>query len=353
MAHAITRTNGRDEMAFVGETPWHGLGARLTQGATIEVWAREAGMEWQALTATPTFTRADGTIGKVGEKRVIYRSDTGAPLSVMGDGFNVVQPRDILEFFRSATENGGWHIHTAGTLHGGRRMWAMAHSDDAGETIVKGDRVKPNLLLATALDGTMRTLAVPTAIRVVCANTVAAALGCATATVALSHRSVFDPGVILDAMTRAGDEFAGFVAAARAMADKGISTEQARDILRALFDDAKAADSAKARAVTIASRAATAASESAALMARLGAKPAADDAAKDHRNVGRVLELFAGRGRGADAKGVAGTAWGLFSAVTEFADHEAARTADTRLASAWFGRGAALKSRAAELILAA
>ena len=37
MSHELTtRTNGRTEMAFVGETPWHGLGQRLEEGASIE-----------------------------------------------------------------------------------------------------------------------------------------------------------------------------------------------------------------------------------------------------------------------------------------------------------------------------
>lgn len=54
MAHELTlRANGRAEMAFVGETPWHGLGQRVTKGASIEAWQREAGMDWEALTGTP------------------------------------------------------------------------------------------------------------------------------------------------------------------------------------------------------------------------------------------------------------------------------------------------------------
>ena len=41
MAHHI------DSMAYVGETPWHGLGNALTAQQPIEVWAQQAGMDWR------------------------------------------------------------------------------------------------------------------------------------------------------------------------------------------------------------------------------------------------------------------------------------------------------------------
>ena len=40
MAHLI------EQMAYVGQTPWHDLGNALPPNQPIEVWAREAGMDW-------------------------------------------------------------------------------------------------------------------------------------------------------------------------------------------------------------------------------------------------------------------------------------------------------------------
>lgn len=38
MSHEITLANGKHEMAYVGKTPWHGLGQSLQAGASIETW---------------------------------------------------------------------------------------------------------------------------------------------------------------------------------------------------------------------------------------------------------------------------------------------------------------------------
>jgi hypothetical protein len=41
MAHLV------ETMAFVGQTPWHGLGNQLTPNQPLEVWAEQAGMDWR------------------------------------------------------------------------------------------------------------------------------------------------------------------------------------------------------------------------------------------------------------------------------------------------------------------
>jgi hypothetical protein len=43
----IDQSTGRDAIAFVGQTPWHGLGKQLTSGADIETWRREAGLDYK------------------------------------------------------------------------------------------------------------------------------------------------------------------------------------------------------------------------------------------------------------------------------------------------------------------
>ncbi|MFC7300051.1 DUF932 domain-containing protein, partial [Herminiimonas aquatilis] len=65
------------------------------------------------------------------------------------------------------------------------------------------------------------------------------------------------------------------------------------------------------------------------------------------RTMRQVKNIYEGKGRGAELPSAKGTAFGLLNAITAYVDHERrAKSVDHRLDSAWFGPGAALKSRA-------
>ncbi len=370
MAHEITeRSNGFAEMAFSGQTPWHGLGQHVEQGATIEVWQRQAGLDWSANRAMVQYAMAHQSANAVildhahsdeferrsfSDKHVLYRSDNGAPLSVVGSDYKAVQPAEILEFFRDLTEAGGWHIHTAGSLQGGRKIWALAHNHTEG-LVAPGDRVRGNLLLATSLDGSMRTTAAMTAIRVVCANTLRLALSKLNKNaradgtrdvIEISHRSVFDADAVKKGLGVAVESFHEFTERARVMAETPVAQEEAREILRSLFGQ----PTVKLLDAPIAT---TGGSIDGSDFAQLLARPALSERQSkvtEHRNIPKVLELFNGTARGADSEGSRGTRWGLFNSVTEFIDHQAGRSDDTRLLGAWFGKGHDIKSQALELL---
>ena len=92
MAHLV------ETMAYRNATPWHGLGNRLTENQPLEVWLKEAGMEWHILNA-PVQYRAGAELHDFADQRVLYRSDTLQPLSVVSKRYQVVQPREVLEFY--------------------------------------------------------------------------------------------------------------------------------------------------------------------------------------------------------------------------------------------------------------
>ena len=91
MAHQL------EQMAYVGETPWHGLGNQLTQNQPIEVWAQQAGMDWRIESSDVSYMakndRGQSIIMPYEEQRVLYRSDTHAPLSVVSQRYQEVQPK--------------------------------------------------------------------------------------------------------------------------------------------------------------------------------------------------------------------------------------------------------------------
>jgi phage/plasmid-like protein (TIGR03299 family) len=308
MAHEISR------MAYVSATPWHGLGSALTEGQPLEIWAREAGLDWTIEETPVLFTPQSGSHPiAFQDHKVLFRSDCLTPLSVVGKRFKVVQPKEILEFYRDLTEVSGFEMETAGVLRGGRKVWALARTGQS--TRLKGcDEVKAYLLLATACDGTLATTAQFTSVRVVCNNTLAVALRGAQAAVKVPHRVDFDPVAVKRRLGIATSSWASFVEQMRAMAETGISNDKAYKYLYRVFNDVTGAPSAAGKAVRWS------------------------------------FNAFEGSGRGADLPTAKGTVFGVLNSVTEFVDHaRRAYSADYRLDSAWFGQGAAIKRRALEL----
>ena len=193
MAHLV------EQMAYVGQAPWHGLGNRLTPNQPLEVWARQAGMDWRILVTPVRYLAGEaGNLGQIltaPDQKVLFRSDTQAPLSVVGHRYQIVQPREILEFYRDLTEVSGFELETAGVLKGGRKCWALARTGQSG--LLRGnDRTDAYVLLATACDGTLATTAQFTSIRVVCNNTLAVATAGAVNAVKVRHNTRFDPQTV-------------------------------------------------------------------------------------------------------------------------------------------------------------
>ena len=122
MAHEIT------SMAFTGATPWHGLGNHLTEQQPIQIWLKEAGMDW-TIEQSDVLFNADNSalhIRPYADSKVLFRSDSLAPLSVVSNRYKVVQPHEVLNFYKDLVSAGGFELETAGVLKGGRKLWALA-----------------------------------------------------------------------------------------------------------------------------------------------------------------------------------------------------------------------------------
>ena len=308
-------------MAYVGEQPWHGLGNRLAPKQPLEMWAKAAGMDWSIEEAEVRFVAAGnkslGSIHPFPEQKVLYRSDTKAPLSVVSARYQVVQPSQILEFYRDLTEVGGFQLETAGVLKEGRKLWALARTGQSA-TLKGRDQLNGYLLLATACDGSLATTAQFTSVRVVCNNTLQIALGDnAGAAVKVPHRSQFDAQAVKRQLGIAISSWDAFMARTKALAERKVSDAAAETFLRRVLTYSTA---------TLADR---------------------DVLAVNERAIKAVGQLYAGRGKGADLASAAGTAWGLLNAVTEYVDHHRrARSDDHRRDAAWFGQGATIKQKA-------
>jgi phage/plasmid-like protein (TIGR03299 family) len=209
MAHQL------EQMAYVGETPWHGLGNQLTQNQPIEVWAQQAGMDWRIESSNVSYMaqneRGQSIIMPYEEQRVLYRSDTHAPLICGQSALSGSATHGDSKFYKDLTEQSGFELETAGVLKGGKKFWALAKTGQTSS--LKGKDVSNGyILLATACDGTLATTAQFTSIRVVCNNTLAIALkgqNSSAGVVKVPHSTKFDAEKIkqqLGISVRAWDE---------------------------------------------------------------------------------------------------------------------------------------------------
>ena len=340
MAHQV------EQMAYVGDTPWHGLGNHLTQNQPIEVWAQQAGMDWRIESSDVSYMaqneRGQSIIMPYEEQRVLYRSDTHAPLSVVSQRYQEVQPMEILEFYRDLTEQSGFELETAGVLKGGKKFWALARTGQS--TALKGKDVSNGyILLATACDGTLATTAQFTNIRVVCNNTLAIALrgqSSNAGVVKVPHSTKFDADKVkqqLGISVRAWDEH---MYEMKQLTQRKVTQGEAAAYFDAVFNNTS---------LSIADQ-----EENIIQFYRNIAtpNPAKEKSEPNGRAMNKLMDMFNGQGRGAELSSAKDTAYGLLCSITEFADHERrAMSTDHRLDSAWFGAGAALKQRGLEQAL--
>ena len=340
MAHQL------EQMAYVGETPWHGLGNQLSPHQPIEVWAQQAGMDWRIESSDVSYMakneRGQSIILPYEEQRVLYRSDTHAPLSVVSQRFQEVQPMEILHFYKDLTEQSGFELETAGVLKGGKKFWALARTGQS--SVLKSKDVSNGyILLATACDGTLATTAQFTSIRVVCNNTLAIALrgqNTSAGVVKVPHSTKFDAEKVkqqLGISVRAWDEH---MYEMKQLTQRKVTQGEAAAYFDAVFNNTS---------LSIADQ-----EENIIQFYRNMATPtpAKEKSEPNGRAMTKAMDMFNGQGRGAELSSAKGTAYGLLCSITEFVDHERrAMSTDHRLDSAWFGTGAAMKQRGLEQAL--
>lgn len=307
-------------MAYAGEVPWHGLGNQIDPNQPLDVWPEMAGFTWEALKAQVIYQTEKGDSYYMPNRYVLYRSDNDYPLGQVSGQYEPVQPREVLEFFRDLTElGGGFSMETAGVLFNGERLWALARH--TGELNLPGkDIVRPYLLLATSMDGTLATRASFTTVRVVCNNTLQLAINKqGQDVVRVTHRSKFDERQVKEQLGLIDNQFEEFSKIAVDLAGTKASI-RAEEFYSQVFHEEY-----------------------------MELEPKEKQEVERSQQVQQVTQLYL-TAPGQDTASANGTLWGLVNGMTYYLDHARnTRSVDGRLQYAWFGKGKDLKQRAMNL----
>lgn len=319
MSHDLDYSTGTPAMAYVGAVPWHGLGEKLPEGQTIEEWGRAARLDWQ-IQMLPVHYPFEGRNRCMSDRFVLARNDTGAALSVVSSDYQVVQPKEVLEFFRDLVKERGYSLETAGALDGGRKVWALARTGIVANVAGNAeDQLGAYVLLATSCDKSIATTATFTSIRVVCQNTLGFAFDDVKTqqrrNIKVDHTKKFDPLPIKLSLGLIDNAWSKFLDRINPMTKYSLNDESAKKYFYSIFLSKKDMEANK---------------------------PLSN---QQQNEINKIMSIYRSA-RGQEVATANGKLWGAVNAVTNYADHVRSTKSGERIDSAWFGNGAVLKERA-------
>ena len=358
MAHEIRIIGNRADIAYAGETPWHGLGQQLDPSADMTTWAEAAGFNFEIENVPALYMSNDGLLRAYPNRRTLLRSDTKEALSIVSSGYKVVQPAEVLDFFKDVIATGGYQMDVAGVLFNGARYWALAKVNDGFE-LAGGDKIAPYLLLATGCDLQLATTGMLTWLRTVCNNTIQMNLvnaegGRIKRHLKIPHSRQFDPEELKRELGLVETSIEDSARKIQQFSDRRLSDREALAFFATILRTEKEKEQLMADLlVGAASQEQDNIVES--LLNGDFTKTTEEREAEvllqgsDKRTVQAMYQLYNGNGMGSQMESSAGTLWGAINAVTEQIDHHRnSHSTDTRLNNAWFGNGANLKEKAWE-----
>jgi phage/plasmid-like protein (TIGR03299 family) len=313
MAHMLEMIDGKAQMAYTGDVPWHGLGVKVSNDLTPAQMLKAAGLDW---TVDPVELFAE-----VGSKRLptghraLVRSSDQRVIEVITDDWNPVQNEAAFEFFNDFVAHGDMSMETAGSLKDGKIVWALAKVKESFDLFGGKDRVDAYLHFTNPHQYGQSIDVRFTPIRVVCNNTLTLSLNQKSKNmVKVSHRREFDPDQVKEALGIAKQKLAKYKEMAEFLSQKQYSNENVVDYFKRIFP---------------------------VLTAKTDSRKELSNSAE------RGLEIVKFDNQPGAEYGK-GTFWELFNTVTYMTDHEIGRSVDARLTSAWYGANKNLKTKALE-----
>lgn len=346
MAHEITN----NMLAYKGQTPWHGLGVAVEATMSGAEMLKAAKLDWTVQRRRLAMRGHNGHSDDVLTEplsgyRAIVREDTDEVFQVATSRYYPVQNEEVVDFFRRYCEAGHATMETVGGLRGGAIVFALAKLAAGAETILQGvDEMTGYMLLATSHDGSLRTIGKPTSVRVVCWNTLSAAIGensKGSHEFRRKHTRKWDSRVADEAqrvMGMAVEAIREQNTLAGKLAEVSIDQAGRLEFVRRVLGGSSILEAVVAETQLTGSD----------VLARVMENSGGDSKGKDlaESRVGKAILEAIVSSPGSDLVTARNTLWGAVNGVSWYTDHERGRNADSRLAGAWFGAGDKLKNEA-------
>ncbi|WP_338752266.1 DUF932 domain-containing protein [Janibacter alittae] len=194
MSHQIETHGNRAAALFARTDPWHRLGTTIEGEAFTAEQAMTLGHlgGWDVrkvpLSASEITSEGVTPLDVPGFATVRTNPFTQAPeaLGVVGSAYHPLQNEDHAEFLNRLADESGAIFDTAGSLRGGRQVFVTMRLPES-LNVGGSDRVDLNIAALNSHDGSSAFRLLVTPVRVVCANTQAAALRSHKASISIRH----------------------------------------------------------------------------------------------------------------------------------------------------------------------
>lgn len=328
--HELEQTeDGKASMVYTGEVPWHGLGTVVPEGVTtkeaLELSRANFNVEiGQLYTGDNVPVQARFTYRKVvhpdgrEEKQILGHH--------VGMEWHPLQNADAFAWFDPFLTEGLCTIESAGVIRNGARVWVLAKIKQDPIEVVPGDVVDRYILLGNSHDGRAALSVGFTPIRVVCSNTLSAAIN-SDASKIIRIRHTGKVLLALDSVRATMDvinsEFKATAEQYAAMAACGVDDTTMEKYVRMVV----APDVA----------------------ARIWD---GDKEVTEGLRVWKNVQPLIHESPGANIPGVAGTLWAAYNGITRWLSHTRGKDAAIRVESTWFGEAQKTNKRAVDVALA-
>lgn len=307
-----------ESVVYAGETFRHGFGKKLEGVPTPKEIQRAAKLDW-TVRKVPLTYELDGA-RCASDRYALLRDSDNRLLDTVPRSWQPVQNDEAFAFFEHFTKVGDMTMEAAGSLMGGRRVFALARVEDSFHLARAPQDVIESYLLFTNPHQYGHSVDIRfTPIRIVCTNALTLALGQRDSEyrVSFNHARGYDESAALEVIGRAGSKLSTYREQADFLASRNYNGESLEKYFRAVF-----------RPLT-------------------PPRKREDGTAAPPRNYLRALEVVENQ---PGCRFAAGTWWNAFNAVTYLTDHEVGRD-ETRLGTAFYGHGKTRKLKALNLAL--
>ena len=288
---------------------WHRLGVVVDGTLSAREAFRVANADFH-VAGRPVF---DADMQPIAGYQAITRMDTGRTLSVMTETYTPIQNESLIRIAEALHED--INMDAVCVLSDAKKVTFTARVRGAEGDVVPGDPVQQYLIGCTSHDGSIPFQLLFSPIRVVCQNTLSAALGMVGSqrhshqSIRIRHTKNADRLIqrlpeLIDVRKR---QFIGGLDELRHMASTSCTMAQFRQYISSVFADQlqgtvneKRGDKSSARPKVL------------------------EDLPVWHS----VLRKFEGNSIGSDLLSGRGTAWSAYQAVTEYISHESGRAND-------------------------